>query len=146
MHVFGIGIDVVETERIRRSIERHGARFLERVFTEREIAYCRASKFPERQFGARFAAKEAVSKAFGTGIGSCLAWKDIEVVRLDSGEPVVELHGGARRFAESHGLAEVKVSLTHTDAYAAANAVALASKPREGAGGGGGWVSRGEGK
>ncbi|CAN5344763.1 holo-ACP synthase [soil metagenome] len=125
MNLFGIGIDVVETARIRRLIERQGDRFLDRVFTDGEIGYCRASKFPEQRYGARWAAKEAVSKALGTGIGETLGWKDIEVVRRPSGEPAIRLHGGAAAFAEANGIVEVKVSLTHTDHYAAANAFAL---------------------
>ena len=125
MRLYGIGIDVVETERIRSSIERFGEQFLDRVFTAREIEYCRRSKTPEQQFGARWAAKEAVSKAFGTGIGKEVGWKEIEVVRQPSGEPLVELSGGAATYAAGLGVREVKVSLTHTAHYAAANAVIL---------------------
>lgn len=125
VRLFGIGIDVVETRRIRRSIERHGERFVRRIFTDGEIAYCRAAKFPELQFSARFAAKEAVSKAFGTGIGEMMGWTDIEVVRESSGEPRIVLHGPARSLAANLRVHEVKVSLTHTRDYAAANAVII---------------------
>ena len=125
MRIFGIGIDVVETERIRDSIERLGDAFVERVFTEGEAAYCRKFRFPEQQFGARFAAKEAVSKAFGTGIGENVGWKEIEVLRKESGEPVVLLHGQAKRFAEQNHFCEIKLSLTHTRRYSAANAVVI---------------------
>ncbi len=106
-------------------LDRQGEAFLARVFTAGEIAYCEAARFPEQRFGARWAAKEAVSKALGTGIGEALAWREIEVVRLASGEPTIVLHGGAAAFAKSHGIVEIKVSLTHTDHYAAANAFAL---------------------
>src|ERR671916_760313 len=79
MSVLGIGVDIVETQRIEHSLERFGERFLHRVFTAGEIAYCRSMKFPARHFAARFAAKEAVSKAFGTGIGKAMGWRDIDV-------------------------------------------------------------------
>lgn len=123
MKILGIGVDVVENERIASSLARFGERFLHRVFVEGEIAYCSPMKFPERHFAARFAAKEAVSKAFGTGIGATIGWRDIEVCRKPSGEPFCVLHGGAAKFAEERGVAEVLISLTHTDSYAAANAV-----------------------
>jgi holo-[acyl-carrier protein] synthase len=129
MKVLGIGVDVVETARIESSIQRFGERFLNRVFLEGEIAYCRSMKFPDRHFAARFAAKEAVSKAFGTGIGSSMGWKDIEVVRKASGEPFVTLRGGALRLAEELGGAEVLVSLSHSDHYSVANAVLVGLPP-----------------
>ena len=75
MSVLGVGVDIIETERIERSLERFGERFLHRVFTDGEIAYCQSMKYPARHFAARFAAKEAVSKAFGTGIGKAMGWR-----------------------------------------------------------------------
>jgi holo-[acyl-carrier protein] synthase len=123
--LFGIGIDVVETARIRDAIERHGGRFLARVFTDDEVRYCQARRFPELAFGARFAAKEAVAKALGTGFGADVGWRDVEVVHTASGAPEVRLHGPAADFVAKHGVTEVKVSLTHTEHYAAANAVAV---------------------
>ena len=93
MSVLGIGIDLVENARIQHSIERFGERFLHRVFTAGEIAYCQSMKFPERHFAARFAAKEALSKAFGTGIGKAMSWKEIDVRNKPSGEPFVVLEG-----------------------------------------------------
>ena len=125
MSVFGIGIDVVETVRIERSLEKFGDRFKGRVFTEREREYCDKMKFPGRHYAARFAAKEAISKAFGTGITAEVGWKDMEILRRESGEPYVILHGGAKAFAEQKGVTSVMVSLTHADHYSAANAVAL---------------------
>ncbi len=124
MQIFGIGIDIVETERIAKSIERFGDRFLDRVYTQAERAYCDKMKFPERYYAARFAAKEAISKTFGTGINHQVGWKDMEVLRRESGEPYVVLSGGAKAFAEENGITEVKISLSHADHYAAANAVA----------------------
>jgi holo-[acyl-carrier protein] synthase len=127
MTILGIGVDVVETARIESSIQRFGERFLHRVFLDGEIAYCTSMKFPARHYGARFAAKEAVSKAFGTGIGRQMGWRDIEVRRKPSGEPYVVLHGGANELAKKLGAAEVLVSLSHTDHYSVANAVVVAA-------------------
>jgi holo-[acyl-carrier protein] synthase len=126
MKVAGIGVDIVETVRIELSLQRFGDRFLKRVFTEREIEYCQSMKFPARHFAARFAAKEAVSKAFGTGIGKSMGWKDIEVRRKATGEPFAVLHDGAREMANRIRVVEAMISLSHSDHYAVANAVLCA--------------------
>ena len=123
MKLLGIGVDVVETARIERSLEKFGDRFLRRVFTEGEIAYCSPLPFPARHLAARFAAKELVSKAFGTGIGRQMGWRDIEVCRRESGEPFILLHGGARELAGRRGVTATFVSLSHSDHYSVANAV-----------------------
>lgn len=125
MKVLGIGVDVVETARIERSLEKFGDRFLHRVFTEGEIAYCSSMPFPARHYAARFAAKESVSKAFGTGIGRQIGWREIEVRRKETGEPFILLHGGARELAERLEVIETLVSLSHSDHYAVANAIVL---------------------
>lgn len=125
MSVFGIGIDVVEIDRIERMIDGYGDRFLEKVFTAVEREYCLKASRPALHFAARFSAKEAVAKAFGTGIGANLEWLDMEVRRRDSGAPQLVLSGAGLRFAEAHGIVEVMISLTHARDYAAANAVAL---------------------
>ena len=125
MRILGIGIDVIEVERIEEAVEEFGERFLERIFTGGERDYCGRQKRPEIHYAARWAAKEAVSKAFGTGIGPELGWTEIEVVRRESGEPVLVLSGKAKAFAENLGIREVKISLTHAKHYAAANAVVL---------------------
>ena len=125
MKLFGIGIDVVEVERIESSMAEFGERFATKIFTAGERAYCDAQKRPAIHYAARFAAKEAVAKAFGTGIGKELGWLDMEIVRKDSGEPELVLSGAGRAYAEEKGIAEVKISLTHAQHYAAANAVAL---------------------
>ncbi|MEM1057873.1 MAG: holo-ACP synthase [Verrucomicrobiota bacterium] len=125
MEVYGIGIDVVETDRIRRSLERFGDRFLGRIYLPGELAYCQSMKFPPLHLAARFAAKEAISKAFGTGIGQTIGWKDLEIIKAQRGAPQVVLHGGAREFADACGVTRVLCSLTHTEHYAAANAVAV---------------------
>ncbi len=123
MSVLGIGMDLVETQRIERSLERFGERFLHRVFTAGEIAYCQSMKYPARHFAARFAAKEAVSKAFGTGIGKAMGWRDIDVHRAASGQPFVVLEGGAKELAAERKVAAVWISLSHTDHYGAATAI-----------------------
>jgi len=125
MNLFGIGIDVVEVERISSSIDEFGQRFLDRIFTEEEQAYCSKQKRPAIHYAARFAAKEAVAKAFGTGIGKDLAFIDMNIMRKPSGEPEVELRGDGAEFAEANKIVMIKISLTHAEHYAAANAVAL---------------------
>ena len=128
MSVLGIGVDIVETQRIEHSLERFGERFLHRVFTAGEIEYCQSMKYPARHFAARFAAKEAVSKAFGTGIGKSMSWKDIDVHREGSGQPFVLLQGGAKRLAADRQVSAVWLSLSHTDHNAAAMAVIETSR------------------
>jgi holo-[acyl-carrier protein] synthase len=120
MSVLGIGVDLVENARIEHSLERFGERFLQRVFTPGEIEYSQSMKFPARHLAARFAAKEAVSKAFGTGIGKMMGWKDIDVHRKPSGEPFVVLEGGAKKLAEDRGIGAVRITLSHTEHHAMA--------------------------
>ncbi len=125
MRIHGIGIDVVEVERIASAIERHGEPFLARLFTDAERNYCAAQKRPELHYAARFAAKEAVSKALGTGIGGEAGWLDLEVTRDALGAPKLVLHGAAADFAKSKGIPEIQISLSHAKEYAAANAIAV---------------------
>ena len=120
MSVLGIGVDIIETERIQNSLARFGERFLHRVFTEGEITYCQSMKYPARHFAARFAAKEAVSKAFGTGIGKAMGWRDIDVRKKSTGEPFVVLAGGAKSLASERNVRDVWISLSHTDHHAVA--------------------------
>ncbi len=120
MSVLGVGVDLVENARIQHSLDRFGDRFLRRVFTDGEIAYATSMKFPARHLAARFAAKEAVSKAFGTGIGKAMGWKDIDVQKEPSGEPFVVLGGGAKNLAADRGVAKVWITLSHTDNHAMA--------------------------
>jgi holo-[acyl-carrier protein] synthase len=123
MNILGIGMDIVETKRIAESIERFGDRFLQRIFLEGEVAYAQSMKFPHLHLAARFAAKEAISKAFGTGIGRELGWRDLEIIRESSGAPRVQLHGRAEAYARKRGVLAVHLSLSHTTDYGAANAV-----------------------
>jgi holo-[acyl-carrier protein] synthase len=120
MSVLGIGVDLVERARIQHSLDRFGDRFLHRVFTEGEIAYSQSMKFPARHLAARFAAKEALSKAFGTGIGKAMGWKDIDVRKKPSGEPYVVLEGGAKQLGIDRGVTKVLITLSHTDNHAMA--------------------------
>jgi holo-[acyl-carrier protein] synthase len=125
MSIYGIGVDVVEVGRIASAIEDLGDAFLDRLFTAGERGFCDRQKRPELHYAARFAAKEAVAKAFGCGIGGDLEWLDMDIVRLDSGQPVLVLGGAGQRFAERHRITEVKISLAHADCCAVANAIAI---------------------
>ena len=120
MSILGIGVDLVECARIQHSLDRFGERFLRRVFTAGEIEYSQSMKYPARHLAARFAAKEALSKAFGTGIGKSMGWKDIDIHRKPSGEPFVVLEGGAKQLATDRGVGKVWISLSHTDGQAMA--------------------------
>ena len=111
--ITGIGIDVVQNDRIRDSIQRFGDRFLNRIYTEGEKEYCTKCVNPAIHFAARFAAKEAAFKALGTGWAAGVKWKDIEVERLPSGKPELHLHGEALARATSMGGLRFFVSLTH---------------------------------
>jgi holo-[acyl-carrier protein] synthase len=125
MNILGTGVDIVETARIRDSISRFGDRFLHRCFLPDEVAYCQQMKFPERHFAARFAAKEAISKAFGTGISGELGWRDMEVCRQPSGEPFVKLHGQGAELARTRGMTGLFISLSHCEEYAVAQAILI---------------------
>jgi holo-[acyl-carrier protein] synthase len=120
MSVAGIGVDLVECARIQHSIDRFGERFLHRVFTDGEVAYSMSMKFPARHLAARFAAKEAVSKAFGTGIGKAMGWRDIDVQKKPSGEPFLVFSGGAGELAKRRGLTSALITLSHTEHHAVA--------------------------
>jgi holo-[acyl-carrier protein] synthase len=123
--LLGTGIDIVETGRIAESIRRHGEPFLARIFTESERQYCASMKNSEPCYAARFAAKEAISKAFGTGIGGQLGWHDMEIRRRATGEPFVVLQGEGAATARRLGIEEVRLSMSHSEHYAVAHAFAL---------------------
>jgi holo-[acyl-carrier protein] synthase len=116
----GTGIDLIEVPRIARSIERYGERFLQRIFTDDEIAYCRARASAAESFAARFAAKEAGAKALGTGIQHGVSWKELEVRRAPDSRPTLFLSGRARAIAGQLGVTRVSLSLTHTASLAVA--------------------------
>ena len=121
--ILGIGIDIIEVDRIQSSHERFGERFLKRILHPKEIEYCLSHKSPAPFLAARFAAKEAMSKACGTGIGAHLSWQDIEVGRKESGEPFVILHGAGLELLRQRGARAMLISLSHTANHAAAVAI-----------------------
>jgi holo-[acyl-carrier protein] synthase len=123
--IFGIGIDIVENARIADAIQRHGNRFIDKIYQPAEADYCRSMSNPAPHFAARFAAKEAISKAFGTGFAGQFSWRDLEVRRKASGEPFIVLHGGAADLAKRLRVTTVLISLSHSQEYAVANAVLI---------------------
>ncbi len=130
--VLGVGIDVVEHDRISEALAKFGDRFRKRVFCPSEIEYCEPMARSEQHYSGRFAVKEAVSKAFGTGIGRVMGWKDIEVCRYEpSGAPYAVLHGGAKDLAERRGVDRVWVSLAHGRDVSVAQAVLEGTPPDE---------------
>ncbi|MGA3263140.1 MAG: holo-ACP synthase [Terracidiphilus sp.] len=121
--IIGSGIDLVEIERIQQSMDRHGKRFLDRVYTGAEQAYCLRKRKSAESFAARFAAKEAGAKALGTGISYGVNWLEIEVVREPSGRPMLQFHGRAARIAAMLGAARTALSITHAAGVAMASVV-----------------------
>jgi len=121
--IVGSGIDIVEIGRIQQSMDRHGKRFLDRVFTAAEQAYCLSKRTSAESLAARFAAKEAGAKALGTGISYGVSWLEIEVVREPSGRPTPRFQGRAAQVAERLGVARAAVSITHTANLAMASVV-----------------------
>jgi holo-[acyl-carrier protein] synthase len=119
--IVGSGIDLIEIGRIQRSIDRYGARFLDRVYTRAEQVYCRRKRNSAESFAARFAAKEAGAKALGTGISYGVSWLEIEVVREPSGRPNIVFHGRAAQIAARLGVAHAALSITHTASLAMAS-------------------------
>lgn len=126
--LLGLGCDVIEVERIRGVLDRQGARFLDRVFTEEERAYCFGHKFPHQHVAVRFAAKEAVSKAFTTGIGAELGWRSVSIYHGSRNEPLVRLDEKGAALLVQTGATHVLVSLSHTALVAMAVA-ALVKQP-----------------
>lgn len=132
MPILGHGIDIVETARIRRSIEEHGQRFLDRVYTVVEQEY--ANKNPKRYFehlAGRFAAKEAVLKVLGTGWRGGIAWTDIEIFNVPSGQPVIKLTGECERIAHRLGIKRWHISISHIDTHATASAIGMRAETGE---------------
>ena len=121
--IVGIGIDVAEVKRIRAVIESQGARFLRRVFTPDEVAYCEQFKNKYERYAGRFAAKEAAMKALGTGWSRGVRWVDVEVVRARGGRPILELKGEARKVADRLGVKNIALSMTHTVEQAIAQVI-----------------------
>ena len=123
-NIIGIGLDATDIDRIADTIERYGERFVRRIFTEGEIAYCNRRRVPAIHFAGRFAAKEAAMKALGTGHSHGVVWRDVEVIRR-GGPPQLRLHGGAgRRFAQIGGRSSL-LTITHSDDLAMAQVLIL---------------------
>jgi len=118
--VKGIGVDIIEIQRMQESIEQSGEQFLQRIFTKHEIEYCRSKLNAYQHFAARFAAKEAVGKALSTGLRGKFSWKDIEVVNDELGKPNIQLHGNLR---EALNTMSILLSISHSNHSVVAMAV-----------------------
>lgn len=129
MNVLGIGTDITECLRIAQMIERHGELFVTRVYTDHEIEYCRSRRMATQHFAGRWAAKEAVLKAIGTGWRRGISWRDIEIRNLAGGQPVAILRGGSLEAAIRRGVRCVLVSISHCRSHATAYAVAVDAIP-----------------
>lgn len=125
--VLGIGVDLIENERMHYMLKKWGDAFKKRIFLRKEQEYCDSKAIPYRHYAGRFAVKESVSKAFGTGVGPHISWLDMEVVRDDrTGAPSVRIKGKAGRLAKKRGVKRILISLSHTKNYAVAQALILA--------------------
>ncbi len=131
MQVLGIGTDIIECVRIARMIEKHGELFVTRVYTTHEIEYCSTRKSATQHYAGRWAAKEAVLKAIGTGWVRGITWRDVEVRNHPGGKPSVAITGGARRACERRGIADIQISISHCRSHATAFAIALAVENQE---------------
>src|SRR6516165_2175118 len=125
MHILGIGTDIVECPRIGKMIEQYGELFLRRVYTEREIRYCQARKHAIEHFAGRWAAKEAILKAMGTGRSHGISWTNVEIRNGQDGRPQVLVCGAARETAIARGIGNILISISHCRTYATAYALAL---------------------
>ena len=119
-NVVGVGIDQIEVSRIRDSVDKHGDHFLKKIFSENEQSYCKDKADPAPYLAARFAAKEAVAKAFGTGFGKEFGWLDSEIIHGDAGEPILSFTPRATELLKSKGAEKALVSLTHLETVASA--------------------------
>jgi holo-[acyl-carrier protein] synthase len=125
MEILGLGTDIVEIVRIGRMIERHGEAFLNRVYTADENRYCQRRTESYPHYAGRWAAKEAVVKALGTGVSRGVRWRDVEVTTNHNGRPAVVLHGATRDRAETAGIDEFLLTISHCRTYATATAIAV---------------------
>ena len=126
MTVIGIGTDIVECLRIAQMIERHGELFLTRVYTRREVEYCSSRKAAKQHYAGRWAAKEAVLKAMGTGWSRGISWQDVEIRSDEGGRPSIAIGGNARIVCEQLGIGELLISISHCRTHATAYSLAMA--------------------
>lgn len=122
--IVGTGIDIIEIDRIKNSIQKYSDRFKKKIFTQKEIEYCDSQAEPAKHFAARFSVKEAVLKCFGTGMSGGILWKDIEVDKLESGQPILNLYGKGGKIFDQLNLKHIHISITHDKSYAVAHAIA----------------------
>lgn len=125
MAILGIGTDIIEVPRIALMIQKHGELFVQRVYTPHEIGYCSSSKATNQHYAGRWAAKEAVLKALGTGWAKGIHWTDIEIRNEPGGRPKIRLSGAARDLCEQRGIAEILITISHCRTFAVAYAVAM---------------------
>jgi holo-[acyl-carrier protein] synthase len=128
--IIGIGTDITECLRIARMIERHGELFIDRVYTPAEIKYCQSRKQATQHYTGRWAAKEAILKALGTGWRKGISWRDIEIRNEPGGKPQVGVRGGAKDVVEQLGITEIQVSISHCRSHATAFAVAVGKEKK----------------
>lgn len=125
MNVVGIGTDIIECERIAQMIAKHDEIFIDRVFTPLEVEYCGKRRSSVQHYAGRWAAKEAILKAMGTGWAKGIKWRDLEIQTLPGGQPVVQLGGVAKEICDSKGISKMLISISHTQGYATAFATAI---------------------
>lgn len=121
--ITGTGIDIAEPARMQAAVQRYGRRFLQRIFTSSEIAYCERKRNKWERYAARFAAKEAAFKALGTGWRRGVRWRDVEVTNLSSGKPTLKLSGRAQELAARQGVRHISLSLTHAEQFVLAQVI-----------------------
>ena len=128
MMIAGTGIDIVEISRFKKAKKKWGKNFLGKIFTKNEIDYSRKRRFQDQHFAARFAAKEAVLKAFGDKLSSINNWQDIEILNDKSGRPYIRFHGSAKKLKSREKINDVVLSMAHCKGHAVANAILIRGK------------------
>lgn len=129
--IVGIGTDITECLRIARMIERHGELFIGRIYTPQEVKYCQSRKQATQHFTGRWAAKEAILKALGTGWRRGISWRDMEIFNEPDGKPVVRVRGGVKELVEQLGIQEIQVTISHCRTHATAFVIALGKEPKQ---------------
>ena len=122
--IYGVGVDIIEIDRIKNSLKRFANHFEEKVFTVNEINYCRSKAEPSIHFAGRFAIKEAVMKSLGKGMGQSIDWKDIEVNNIESGQPVLQVYGKCKTLFNQLNLKKIHISISHDKSHAVGQAIA----------------------